>query len=54
MDGLRFLWHCNWKINICPGKESMAADYLSWALVVAEVGPVLEIVEEARKIIVGT
>ena len=32
----------------------MAADYLSEALVVAEVGPVLEIVEEARKIAVGT
>ena len=32
----------------------MAADYLSEALVVAEVGPVIEIVEEARKITVGT
>ena len=32
----------------------MAADYLSEALVVAEVGPVLIILEEARKITVGT
>ena len=32
----------------------MAADYLSEVLEVAEVGPVLEIVEEARKIAGGT
>ena len=32
----------------------MAADYLSEALVVAEVGPVLAIVEEARRITRGT
>ena len=32
----------------------MAADYLSEALVVAEVGPVLEIVEETSEVTGGT
>ena len=49
MQWAEFLMIYGCEIIYQPGKENIVADYLSWEMLVAKMGPVLEIVEAARR-----
>ena len=49
MQWAEFLMGYDCEIIFQPGKENIVADYLSRELLVAEVGPVIEIVEAAKR-----